>query len=475
MSGESVARPEIVMNKLLDLINHQKSKNMSFPSKQSNSSKIAELLSNASSYPYKIMYVCQNGKYNPKNTTHKEINFWVEHPELHPPSNQNKKKYNKQEHEAETHQTGMSALLKRRFKKVSNENGFAHVTSPPNTPQLNGFAEQANRTILEKAWYLLLGTNLPNQYWMEAVNHATLLTNLVPTPSRDNLSPFQLWTGNSPKIKCLRMFGSYCVLKLNDKKVFITRHIIFFENYFLSLKNTPKSDEETLFYSDNIVHIDNEEKFFYCKEQLEDEDSNRHNPPEEEAIQSSANLSMEESNEEIIAAHPKKRIKVIGPRHPTLISPRIIEENILPYCRQHKALMTLSNTSNPASFKQAIKSDNAKHWLQAMSKDLGTMNELKVCNMVPITNETKLVGTTCVFKTNCNERNEILEHKSQLCSQGFCQPLTQNQGTSMTAKYHKPMVEPRYHQNMELSQTAQKVSKERGDSPLILNIQVPPS
>ncbi|MBW0522951.1 hypothetical protein O181_062666 [Austropuccinia psidii MF-1] len=94
-------------------------------------------------------------------------------------------------------------------------------------------------------------------------------------------------------------------------------------------------------------------------EQLEDEDSNSHNPPEEEAIQISANWSMEESNEEIIAAHPTKRIKVIGPRHPTLISSRVREENILPYHRQHKALMTLSNTSDPASFKQASKSDNA--------------------------------------------------------------------------------------------------------------------
>ncbi|MBW0472001.1 hypothetical protein O181_011716 [Austropuccinia psidii MF-1] len=36
----------------------------------------------------------------------------------------------------------------------------------------------------------------------------------------------------------------------------------------------------------------------------------------------------------------------------------------------------------------------------------------------------------------------------------YCQPVTQIQSTSMTAKYHKPMVEPRYHQNMELSQTS---------------------
>ncbi|MBW0482129.1 hypothetical protein O181_021844 [Austropuccinia psidii MF-1] len=47
-----------------------------------------------------------------------------------------------------------------------------------------------------------------------------------------------------------------------------------------------------------------------------------------------------------------------------------------------------------------------------------------------------------------------------------CQPVTQNQSTSMTAKYHKPMVEPRYHQNMDLRKNQlKKVSKERGNSP----------
>ncbi|MBW0535060.1 hypothetical protein O181_074775 [Austropuccinia psidii MF-1] len=489
------------------------------------------LLSNAAAYPYKIMYICQNGKHNPKNTTHKERSCWVEHPELQPPPNKNKKKQNRQESDAETHQTGMTALftsktaclndknslvidcgathhmfnnktlfsnlidmpkfrittsdptsnlfsigrgtvrivvngksltlnnclyvphlsinlisllemfdssltiskkdenfvitsnnqliisrqicnnlmisnftehaslltigkqpcwhnrlghpsnqvlkamglpslerdhcdictrgkmtlkpfkshfdeveksldclhldlvgpitppsvsghryfltvvdqytyfkfvkfLKKKsdalhefmviknlvenaqdckikkivsdrggefvnaeFQKLANESGFIHVTSPPNTPQLNGFAEHANRTILEKARFLLLGANLPNQFWSEAVSHATFLTNLIPTPSRNNLSPFHLWTGDAPKVKRIRTFGckvifaiprekrpwklaptgdigillglnhdspAYRVLKLQDNKVFITRHVILFEDNFPS-------------------------------------------------------------------------------------------------------------------------------------------------------------------------------------------------------------------------------------------------
>ncbi|MBW0550199.1 hypothetical protein O181_089914 [Austropuccinia psidii MF-1] len=122
MSGESVARPEIVMNKLLDLINHQKTKDMSSSSREPDTSKISALLSNAASYPYKIMYICQNGKHNPKNTTHKESSCWVEHPELRPPSNKNKKKFNKQEKEAETHQTGMTALFSSKATTLNTVN-----------------------------------------------------------------------------------------------------------------------------------------------------------------------------------------------------------------------------------------------------------------------------------------------------------------------------------------------------------------
>ncbi|MBW0461417.1 hypothetical protein O181_001132 [Austropuccinia psidii MF-1] len=40
------------------------------------------------------------------------------------------------------------------------------------------------------------------------------------------------------------------------------------------------------------------------------------------------------------------------------------------------------------------------------------MNNIKVWEAVPITTETKLVGTTLVFETKLNEHNEILEYKA---------------------------------------------------------------
>ncbi|MBW0542066.1 hypothetical protein O181_081781 [Austropuccinia psidii MF-1] len=44
----------------------------------------------------------------------------------------------------------------------------------------------------------VFSSNLRNPYWAEAVNTATLLSNLVPTPSRLNQSPYSLWTNQPP-------------------------------------------------------------------------------------------------------------------------------------------------------------------------------------------------------------------------------------------------------------------------------------
>ncbi|MBW0532418.1 hypothetical protein O181_072133 [Austropuccinia psidii MF-1] len=585
MSGESVARPEIVMNKLLDLINHQKTKDINSSNKESDSSKMSALLSNATSYPYKILYVCQNGKHNPKNTTHKENSCWVEHPELRPPSNRGRKKYGKQDNEAETHQTGASALLKSKTLNTTEENnlvvdcgathhmfndkrlfanfietkelkiatsdptsslispgkgtvtittndnklvlqnclyvpnlsknlisllemfegsitilkengkfkivkenipilegqilnnlmissftkhtallttvrsgtcwhsrlghpsnqvlksmglpipdkehcdvcvrgkmmlkpfnshfdkverpldclhldlhtsfkfasGFVHVASPPYTPQLNGFVERANRTILEKARCLLLESNLPNQYWAEAVNHSTLLKNLIPTPSRKNRSPFRLWTGSSPKIKNLRAFGCKVVFAVPKQKrpwkLAPTGEmgiLLGFDYESPAYRVLKLSDKRVFITSEDVLLVEEEEKYFDCVEE-----------PVENEIVSNHDLAEEESEEEQENSRNSK--------------------NILPYPRRPKALMTSSNSGNPASYRQAIRSDNSDQWLQAIRKELHTMSELNVWEIVPIPKHTKLIGTTWVFKTKQDE------HKARLCAQGFSQ------------------------------------------------------
>ncbi|MBW0533068.1 hypothetical protein O181_072783 [Austropuccinia psidii MF-1] len=102
-------------------------------------------------------------------------------------------------------------FINKTFKDLLVPCGFTHIFSPPYNPQHNGFAKRANRTILDKAKCLLNESGLAKQYWAEAINTSTLLTNLIPTPSRQNLSPYTRWTGKLPRIKKLRVFGCQAI------------------------------------------------------------------------------------------------------------------------------------------------------------------------------------------------------------------------------------------------------------------------
>ncbi|MBW0504170.1 hypothetical protein O181_043885 [Austropuccinia psidii MF-1] len=98
------------------------------------------------------------------------------------------------------------------FRKLADDCGYVHIMAPPETPQHNGFAERANRTILEKSRCLMSQANLPKHYWAEAVSTAVLLSNLSPTASRKNQSPHFLWTNTLPKLKQLRIFACRAVI-----------------------------------------------------------------------------------------------------------------------------------------------------------------------------------------------------------------------------------------------------------------------
>ncbi|MBW0502486.1 hypothetical protein O181_042201 [Austropuccinia psidii MF-1] len=76
------------------------------------------------------------------------------------------------------HSLKIKKLISNRGGDFENKNfailaascGFVHLFAPTSTPEHNGFAECANRTILDKARCLLLTSNLTRLYWAEAMN-----------------------------------------------------------------------------------------------------------------------------------------------------------------------------------------------------------------------------------------------------------------------------------------------------------------
>lgn len=104
----------------------------------------------------------------------------------------------------------LSTEMKRHFE----EKGIQWEFTIRHTPQQNGVAEWMNRTILEKARCMLLGSCLRKAYWSEAVLAAAYLINRTPTNALSNEVLVELWFGGRPNPKKLRVFGCRAYLKL---------------------------------------------------------------------------------------------------------------------------------------------------------------------------------------------------------------------------------------------------------------------
>ncbi|MBW0533773.1 hypothetical protein O181_073488 [Austropuccinia psidii MF-1] len=245
---------------------------------------------------------------------------------------------------------GGGEFINKSFKNLCAKSGINHTISPPYTPQHNPFAERGNWSILEKARCILLQSQLPIKFWAEAVSTATFLCNRI--PKHDNhRAPYEIWHNSKPPIHRLKPFGckallkiptnsiknkfyskawdgiflgyenealSYFMLRLSEQKIIISRHLLFDEEKFPSL---PAQKQ----FSKDIVRI------FFNPIQTADKETQIDFNIEESSSNVDANSISSENEETYVDTleQQPKRIRVIDPRHPTLISSEIDSNNIL--------------------------------------------------------------------------------------------------------------------------------------------------
>ncbi|KAL9241610.1 hypothetical protein vseg_015702 [Gypsophila vaccaria] len=90
------------------------------------------------------------------------------------------------------------------------KDGIIHLTSPPHTPEHNGYAERRHRHIVETGLSLLSHAHLPSFFWSNAFVTAAYLINRLPTPSLNHDSPFFTLFKTSPNYQKLKSFGCLC-------------------------------------------------------------------------------------------------------------------------------------------------------------------------------------------------------------------------------------------------------------------------
>ena len=77
---------------------------------------------------------------------------------------------------------------------------------PPRAPQHNGVSERHNRTLLDIVQSMMSLTNLPLSFWGYALETTTFTLNRAPSKSVE-MTPYELWFGEKPKLSFLKVWG----------------------------------------------------------------------------------------------------------------------------------------------------------------------------------------------------------------------------------------------------------------------------
>ena len=86
----------------------------------------------------------------------------------------------------------------------------------------NGRAEHLHRTLLDKAWAMLLSCKVPAEFWDEFSCTLAYLTNLTPSSSLQGRTPFELWFGCRPSLSHLQEIEcqAFALIQMSNPKVF---------------------------------------------------------------------------------------------------------------------------------------------------------------------------------------------------------------------------------------------------------------
>lgn len=365
-----------------------------------------------------------------------------------------------------------------RFDNYLIKFGIKRQLSVPESPQQNGLAERLNQTLanITRCFLIESGANL--NFWAEAACTAAYVLNKRPSTAIKGNTPERLWSNKEPNLKNLKVFGSrvwshvrsyekrskfdpkakecvfvgypdgikgYKLWDLKNRKFFISRDVVFEENIFPFKSKLPDTNENFV-----RLHIENEEILEDCTMEPEVQesctnseqifDTNNSNEAVESChIKDLDALCLDECNEESAIQNTDEKViedDKIDPGSETTTE----EPNISPGYRQASGMIRArrppqylddyilynvkemkKQDKDPISVTEALSSDEAKMWKEAMTEEFDNLLSNQTWELVPKPVNTKPIGCKWVFKRKLNSEGEVIKFKARLVAKGYSQ------------------------------------------------------
>ena len=345
---------------------------------------------------------------------------------------------------------GGGEYISNRFLEFCNWRGIEKQITVPYTPQQNGVAERMNRTLVEMARSMLHHANCSLDLWAEAVSTAAYLRNRCPTAAFQGATPFERWCGEKPDVEHLRIFGCHVYTHVPDekrrklepkamrgvfvgypdgtkgykifipetKKMLCSRDVQFLEKSFSS--PDPRSTVEQVFdiaSSDNTTSCTSPQPTTSTPLDHRIHISTEHFDTNFDTNFDTASESDDDLPDHLLEENLNLDVDLGD----------VLERGLPPRNRRQPqrygewATVANADSSDPRTFKQAMKSKQSESWKTAMQNEYKSLIDHHTWDLVDLPADANLVGCRWVFKTKYKANGEIDKYKARLVAQGYSQ------------------------------------------------------
>ena len=316
------------------------------------------------------------------------------------------------------------------FRQYCRSKGIKHTFTIPHTPQQNGIAERANRTIMEGARAMMRESTMPCSSWSEAVVYAAYVRNRSPSRTIEDKLPFEVRFGKTPDLSKMRIFGSKVFYhvpksersKLNSKAC---------EGKFVGIPASQfgfliRSKAGKIVASRDVVFMeqDSEEA-----QECEEDDQQEISPLLQQII--TQNKRKEEEHHTEDDFKDCKDIEDVESQEPvTTERERRIRKQTDLYAPEDfrrkrvwsaEAYMASTCSITPSSRKEALSQPDAVQWIQAMDKEIESHKSNGTWKLVQRPCGVNIVGSKWAYRIKNDEDGNLKQFKARLCAKGFSQ------------------------------------------------------
>ncbi|GBP29416.1 Retrovirus-related Pol polyprotein from transposon TNT 1-94 [Eumeta japonica] len=324
------------------------------------------------------------------------------------------------------------------FDKYLKQQGIIHQRTNAYTPE-NGVCERMNRSLVEKARCLIFDASLHKKFWAEAMHTSVYLRNRSVVTGLNDMTPYEVWTGNKPNLSHVRIFGSKVMMHIPKEKRLKwdekARELILV-GYAENVKGYRVYDPEnnSVTTSRDIIIMEKAENTvdipIECKDSAEDQE---HEEKEESSFNdtdiddekdityvpdassvsdtydsSDTHSTASESDESVINVNQEvtdKRVRKIpdrfGYNHLCITEPE--DHNV-----------------TDITLEEALNGPESKHWRESMEEELESFRKNDAWELVDKPHDSTVVQCKWVFKKKYDSVGEV-RYRARLVAKGFAQ------------------------------------------------------